>query len=198
MRISPLFVRLSQLATQAAERMPHARAALIQSTCSEAASMSGDTSITSGACSRRKSTIGRHTGMARSPAISARSMRVHARRRELRDRIEPVIGRRQHLPLDPRAQRRRAGEARVQVAHEIHDAAQAVRDRAPRAFVLRDDAEHAHAVGVRLQSLEPHRLLGVGVDDRNRHVVAARRQLLDRRNRRSAGIRASPRRTGSS
>ena len=63
------------LATHTAERTPQARAARIQSTCSEAAATSGDTSSTSGDCSRRNSTIGRHTGMARSAAISRRSIR---------------------------------------------------------------------------------------------------------------------------
>ena len=58
MRSNPLFVRLSQLATQAHVRMASARAPLIQATCFEAASTSGETSCTSGAVSRRKSRMG--------------------------------------------------------------------------------------------------------------------------------------------
>jgi hypothetical protein len=57
-RSRPLLVRLSQLAMHTPVRMPQARAALIQSTCSEAVLTSGDTSSTSGSCARRKSAIG--------------------------------------------------------------------------------------------------------------------------------------------
>src|SRR5687768_7759927 len=94
-------------------------------------------------------------------------------------RSDPVIRDREHLALDPRAQRCRAGEARVEVADEVHDPAQAVRDRAPGALMLRHQPQHAHPISVCLQPLEADRLLGVGVDDRDRHVVAALRQLLD-------------------
>ena len=200
MRISPLFVRLSQLAMQAAERMPQARAALIQSTCSEAASTSGDTSITSGLLLAQEvdDRRGRPGSRARAAIKRALDTRAPATAASCGIAIDPVVGRRQHLALDPRAQRRRAGEARVQVADEIHDAAQPVGDRAPRALVLRHEAEHAHAIGVRLQSLEADRLLDVGVVDGNRHVVAARRAAPRWRSRRTAGTPASPRRTESS
>src|SRR5688572_1869916 len=67
----------------------------------------------------------------------------------------------------------------MQVAHEIHDAAQPVCNRAPRALVLRNEPEDAHAIGVGLQPLETDGLLGVGVDDCNRDVVAALCQFLD-------------------
>ena len=95
--------------------------------------------------------------------------------------IEPVIGRRQHLPLHARAQRRSPREPRMEVADEIHDAAQpyAISPHMPSSVGTSPSTRTRSAIGAQPSSPTGFLMLVLLYGDR--HVVAAGRALFDRR-----------------